>query len=314
MPPFDLSTIDWRSLIRVDPIEVKSWFQEIEFRQSDENTGIRFYRIKSNSDGRPDYNGLITYFLSQITNYVLDSKDIRDLVEDGLDPKEKALSYFGDVDPRTDGKYGELILYLLVEGILEVPLVVHKIGQIYNPNDQVKGSDGLFVGNLGEDIGLLVGESKMKNKWSSCLQESIESIERFINNDGSLSDELFVAKKHISRDLLNLGVDALDALYNSFRVNQEEHEQLNIHYPILLIYRDNALNSLLSGDEDEIEAKIIETINSSMNRKENSIQHRLRENENDTFDFFLLPTSDVTEFRELCYKLFNGGREYSGPR
>ena len=46
------------------------------------------------------------------TKIIIDEKDIKELIEDGYEPSDKALSYFGDIDPLTDGRYGELILYL----------------------------------------------------------------------------------------------------------------------------------------------------------------------------------------------------------
>ncbi|GAB5525419.1 MAG: hypothetical protein Roseis2KO_32910 [Roseivirga sp.] len=309
MPENDLSNIDWHNLLRVNPEEVLEWFDEVGIRQPNENTTIRFYKIRC-SNGKPDYEGLINFFLGQITKYVLDQRDIDEITEDGDNPHEQALKYFGDVDPISDGKYGELILYILVEGILRIPLVVHKIGHIYNDNDQVKGSDGLFVGNLGEEIGLLVGESKMRNSWSDCLTDAIGSIERYLNEDDLLQRELFVAKKHLSRDLSNLGPEALDNLYEAFRTKQEAFNQFSIKHPVLLIYRENGIMRLLESGQDDVEDPIIEVVTNSIDRKQRSIENGIEDHQQDCFDFFLLPTDNVNAFRELCYKVFHGGRDY----
>lgn len=136
----------WHKLLRVSPEDVKTILILTKESKIRDNLFVRFYTLPIKED-KIDEAGFIKFLLSSIEGYVFDKRQIDEYIEDGINPLERALTYFGDVDPLSDGRYGELILYILTEGILNVPLVVHKIAQSYSPNKQVEGSDGLFVGN-----------------------------------------------------------------------------------------------------------------------------------------------------------------------
>ncbi len=150
-----ISDIEWLKLLKVDKDVFFNFFNLNEEVLIEEGIKIKFYSLKYEGN-KPDDKAFIKHLYSATEHYVFDEREIIELKEDGFVPSEKALSYFGDIDPLTDGRYGELILYQFVEAVLGTPMVVHKISQTYNNNDQVKGSDGLFVGNINDKATLLI--------------------------------------------------------------------------------------------------------------------------------------------------------------
>ncbi len=302
----NLNEHPWHNLLRVLPEEVKTNLILTKESKIRDNLFVRFYTLPS-IGGKINEAGFIKFLLSSIEGYVFDKHEISECIEDGVNPLERALTYFGDVDPIRDGRYGELILYILTEGILKVPLVVHKIAQSYNANKQVEGSDGLFVGNHYDKFSLLIGESKMRNIFSVCLPDAINSIDRFHINQQALTHEINVARKHLSKDIDNLDHDALKQLYDSFRVSKPEFNQFQLAHPILLVYKEKEIANITV----DMEKAIIGLIDKSSKSRENSIE-KLSSHFPDKIilDFFLIPVADVNGFRVELYKGFHGGKEY----
>lgn len=304
-----LDEIDWFKLLKVDSKEFSDWFGFVDEKKVDEVT-IKFYSLKFNKT-KPDYEGFINYLLKQVQGYVFDEKEIKEILEDGDIPQEKALSYFGDTDPIRDGRYGELMLYLFVEAILGTPLVVHKISQTYNDNDQVKGSDGLFIGNINGNATLLVGESKMRNNFNDCVSDALSSLLRFINQPESLDRELSVAKRHLSRDLDNLDQGTLDIIYQSLRTKQPEFNDYSLCYPAFLMYKEVKIDKMISDNLPNIETEINKFLASLKERRSKYVKACLPKKIDDiTLEFFMMPVDNVNSFRELCYKIFHNNKEY----
>ncbi|MCL6265956.1 DUF1837 domain-containing protein [Flagellimonas sp. 2012CJ39-3] len=233
-----------------------------------------------------------------------------EILEDGDSPQEKALSYFGDKDPLRDGRYGELILYLFVEAILGAPLVVHKIGHTYNDNDEIKGSDGLFIGSKDGKSTLFLGESKMRGSFSVCVSDALDSISRYINNPKAVDRELRVAKKHLSRDLNNLDEESLDLIYQSLRTKQPEFKEYDICYPAFLMYKEGKVERMINDNLPDIENEVNNFLSRIGERRTKYIESSLSQTNNTTLEFFLMPVINVNNFRELCYEVFHNGKKF----
>lgn len=298
-----ISEIDWSKLLKVDSIGFSSWFRLVDEKKVGD-AEIKFYSLNFNK-ATPDYEGFIKYLLTQVESYVFEDFEILEILEDGESPQEKALSYFGDADPLRDGRYGELILYLFVEALLKAPLVVHKISQTYNDNDQVKGSDGLFLGKKDGDSTLFLGESKMRGNFNVCVSDALDSISRYINNPDAIDRELSVAKKHLSRDLNNLDTDTLDLIYKSLRTKQPEFKEYRICYPAFIMYREGKIEKMLSEGLPDIENEVNKFLLKIKDRRSKYIGESLPKTKNITLEFFMMPVVSVNSFRELCYKVFH---------
>src|SRR5690606_2705950 len=168
-------------------------------------------------------------------------------------------------------RYGELILYTFVEAVLKAPMVVHKISQTYNNNDQVKGADGIFIGNISGKATLLIGESKMKNNFNACVGEAMDSLKRFTKNT-SIGRELEVAKNHLSRDLNNLEENDLDLIYNSFRIKQQTFKEYNLCFPAFLMYSELKIKKIIEEALPNIENDILSFLNKVRPRRLNYVK------------------------------------------
>ena len=299
-----INEINWEKLLKVNRDIFFNMFSLNEELAISDEVKIKFYSLKYNDNGLNDLD-FINHLYEEAVHYVFDEKDIKELIEDGYEPTDKALSYFGDIDPLTDGRYGELILYLFIEAVLQTPIVVHKISQTYNNNDQVKGSDGLFIGNINGQATLLLGESKMKNNFNACAGEALDSLKRYINNPQSIDRELEVAKRHLSRDLNNLDVNDLDLIYQSLRTKQIEFQEYNICYPAFLMYKEGKIKEIIARNILEIENQVLIFLKSIIKRRSNYIKASLPEINNITCEFFMMPVEDVSSFREKCYTVFH---------
>jgi len=304
-----IKEINWEKLLKVNRDIFFNFFSLNEEVVISDEVKIKFYSLKYNDKGLDDLT-FINHLYDAAVHYVFDEKDIKELIEDGYEPSDKALSYFGDIDPLTDGRYGELILYLFIEAVLQTPMIVHKISQTYNNNDQVKGSDGLFIGNINGQATLLLGESKMKNNFNACAGEALDSLKRYIKNPQSIDRELEVAKKHLSRDLNNLDENDLDLIYQSLRTKQIEFQEYNICYPAFLMYKEGKIKEIIERNILEIEKQVLIFLKSIINRRSNYIKASIPEINNITFEFFMMPVEDVSSFREKCYTVFHNGKKY----
>ncbi len=305
-----LNEIDWLKLLKVDKDIFFDWFNFKEEVVVSKGVKIKFYCLKY-KENQPDDEGFISHLYQHVEKYVFDEKTVKEIKEDGDNPYLKALSYFGDIDPLGDGRYGELILYLFVEAVLQTPMIVHKIAQTYNNNDQIKGSDGLFIGNINNKATLLIGESKMRNNFHVCVGDVIKSLERYINKPESIDRELDVAKNHLSNDLKNLDVEDLDLIYQSLRTKQIEFQEYNICYPAFLMYKELKLSNLIAKNLPETEGQVLKFIDSMKSRRSNYIKDSLPINTNITLEFFMMPVQDVNTFRMMCYKIFHNGKDFS---
>ncbi|EHO7135517.1 DUF1837 domain-containing protein [Salmonella enterica] len=138
-----LMKIDWKKLVITD----HSWIQSqlVERAPSVERKiTSRLFTIPF-SGVIQEANSFIESLADSIEHYVFDKTAIDIMRQKGQIPFRKAAQFFGDTNPIKDGKYGELLLYILSEAILNTPMVSHKITTLTNLNDQVKGGDGVFL-------------------------------------------------------------------------------------------------------------------------------------------------------------------------
>lgn len=304
-----IKEIDWLKLIKVDRDTFLKWFFLHEEEVISDDVKVKFYSLKCENN-ELNIEGFINYLYCEVEKYVFDEKEIKELIEDGHNPLEKALSYFGDIDPLTDGRYGELILYLFVESVLQAPMIVHKISQTYNNNDQVKGADGIFIGNINDKATLLIGESKMRNNFNLCVGDVMESLGRFISDSETVERELDVVKKHLSRNLHDLERGDLDFIYQSLRVKQKEFKEYSMCYPAFLMYKEKKIGKIIEEDLTEIENEVLKLIKSVKTKRTNYIKKSLPDVLDITLEFFMMPVKDVSSFREMCYQIFHNGKKY----
>ena len=223
----------------------------------------------------------------------------------------EAQTFFGKKDPTTDGKYGELLLFALCESILKSKMVAHKIEGLSNAKDQVKGGDGIFLGNYENSKGkivpaIFIGESKIMQDRSKSIDDALDSLNRFHNPETQAEFnkmEFIVANRTLSLDENDIDYDEV---YERLTPGSEKFtNQITVH-PILLMYNTATISKLetAASDKDDLELLIK---NHLINKKEeiiNIINEKIdsyTEIKKVYVDFFCFPFNNIDNFRNGMY-------------
>ena len=301
----------WENLIEIDRTWITKQLNHL-FQDIDVKVNINLYCVKP-SGTKLSILALADELHYMLPDYVYGKKKRKEMGD-----RKAALTanhFFGKKDPKTDGKYGELLLFALVESVLGCKMIAHKIRSITNFSDQVKGGDGVFLGNYSISDGrlqpaLLIGESKVMGSYSDALKDALVSLSRFCDAASDpefLSTELVIAKEN-----LNLGDEMdLDELYNRLTPSTSEYKEQILVLPVLLMFNSKGLKNC----EDkcmtaaDLENEIHKLIHSKKARFIKSIKDKLaeyREVRKMHLHFFLLPCTNVDEFRNTLYYKIHG--------
>jgi hypothetical protein len=300
-----MSAVDWSSHIKIDRTLVTSQLNQ-HFIEIDHKLTLRFYTLKP-SGTQILMDGLCTILHDNLPYYVYGDKQFAE-----LGPIKAALRsshFFGHKDPSSDGKYGELLLFMLVESLLGCKMIAHKIRALTNVVDQVKGGDGIFLGNY--DINgsphpaYLIGESKVTATFANALNEALLSINRFYEGaEASIfrDHELIVAKE----SLRSVDVD-LDELYDRLTPTTELFRQQIVVHPILLMYKLKDFTKLCqdSTTTEELQTGIEKLFIGKEKRMLEKIKQKVdpyTELKKVYLDFFIFPCESVDTFRKIMYQ------------
>jgi hypothetical protein len=229
---FMANSLNWVKLISVDPSWVKDYLiaHANPLIQSGKIV-VRVYSIRFSSNSE-DVDRLAYFMRNNIHLYAFSKKEIKDLTKQGIQPWPEARDqYFGKADPTFDGKCGEMLLYLFVEAVLQIPMIAHKIKCVGdNPNTQVHGSDGIFIGEYNGMQCLLLGEAKMRQTYDNGLNDALMSVNKFYDPTKAgqaIRNELVVVRdlksKSISKKQLQYLEKVLDLRSEEYRMITKVH-------------------------------------------------------------------------------------------
>ena len=304
----DLKSIEWEKLKSSNHDWVNDHLKAHPVIEKEKSI-TRLYSVDF-SGTQQDLTALVDSIADSIEHYVYDSKQRARFNKKGINAFRKAVSFFGETNPDMDGKYGELLLYILAEAILNTPLVSHKIALLTNPNDQVKGGDGIFFGKYRNDMTILIGESKIHQTFSGALESSLDSLDRFHQNytSSTLDHELFIARSNISE---NFDIDQLESLFEAFTPGTKEYKSCNKAHPVLLVFESSEIDKIEKQAQNKLEAeKLFKTwANRRIDKAYKLVKKKLdnySELEKVYLDIFLLPLNNVSSFKHSLYKAIHG--------
>lgn len=304
----DLESIDWSCLKSGNHQWVKEHLKEHPIIE-DGKSVTRLFSVDF-SGTQQDLTALVDSIADSIEHYVFDKKQRERFDKRGINAFRKAVSFFGETNPDMDGKYGELLLYILAESILNTPLVSHKISLLTNQNDQVKGGDGIFFGEYRDELTILIGESKIHQSFSGALDSSLDSLDRFHQNytTNNLSHELFIARSNISE---NFNIDQLESLFDAFTPGTAEYKICNKAHPVLLVFESKEISKIERKSKNKADAEVLfsnwakERVRKSCDLIKTKIEN-YSELEKIYLDVFLLPMNNVSSFKRSLYKAIHG--------
>ncbi|WP_426486128.1 Hachiman antiphage defense system protein HamA [Flavobacterium sp. 2] len=224
---------------------------------------------------------------------------------------QEAQAFFGKKNPATDGKYGELLLFALTESILKSKMVAHKIEGLSNPKDQVKGGDGIFLGNYEIEEGvfkpaIFIGESKIMQGFSDSLDDAFESLNRFhspVTRTEFNSMEFIVANKTFFTDSTDTDYEEI---YQMLTPGSDVFRNQVMVHPILIMHNSASIATLekKAKDSEDLELLLSSHLNSKKAKIIEKIKNKLNQYpliEKVYVDFFCFPFNDIDYFRNGMY-------------
>lgn len=222
-----------------------------------------------------------------------------------------AQEFFGKKDPTTDGKYGELLLFALTESVLKSKMVAHKIISLSNANDQVKGSDGVFLGYYEIEKGkfepaILIGESKIMQGLSACIDDTYNSLNRFYSAETRAqfnSMEFIVASNTM---FIDENDSDYEKIYDLLTPGTEAFRSQIVVHPILIMYNTAKINTIERNAINN--EKLEELLKEFMTKEKADFIAKINEKllayptiEKVYVDFFIFPFNDIDNFRNGMY-------------
>jgi hypothetical protein len=269
--------------------------------EPDDHLKVSMYCIKPAPDSL-DENAFIDFLGDNYPYLVMPKDDVEEIKYPFREAQKRA--DFKE-DSRYDGKLGELVLFVLVDALLSLPLVCHKLGQMHEPVQDQKGADALFYGIHAGSESLGIGEAKIYTDLNSGINESLESTDRFHGSEGAAKTrhELKIAKNNVSK---NLDPEQISRLINVFSGHRTQYSHL---HPIFIGYEAEWLKEKQKecGGSDELKSEIMEEIEESGVQEdiEEKIESEYSNLEKYELVFLMMPLEDVDVFREkLQEKIF----------
>ena len=257
------------------------------------NTDVTAYCVRPDF-GTINYSSFVSFIKDKFPYFVFPEEKVQDF-EYALHESQQMTDYKDDA--AKDGKWGEMILFLMVDGIFNLPMVSHKISWKQNPSQEVKGSDGLFFGEFEGDETLAIGEAKIYTNVKQGVNDALESTDRFHGSGSQVSKEheLKVASKNLSENLTQEQIAKL-----AETLGEGNHQYKMIH-PIFIGYEENELRTIQrEHSEDE---EIIQRIRQYMedNPLLDEVDSKLSNHprlEKYQLIFLFLPVEDADDFRD----------------
>jgi len=180
-----------RSVARGDAGELAAHLFKVETDPGLDNTKAlaHTYFIASDADGRPRVNSLAKLMTCAAIEYAIPRSRIREADEiyartSSEIPKgqlrNEALGLFTDI--ANTGEGGELLLYLLVERVLQLPQIISKMSLKTSPRLHYQGADGVHA-DINPDTGMLNlywGESKIHTNIKDSITECFKSLAPYL--------------------------------------------------------------------------------------------------------------------------------------
>jgi len=273
-------------------------------------------------DGQLTQDEFVDFVYSRIIDFCLPREKVRkarESVASGdtkpmLDLTDEAKSLFLHAKKKNtkSGEPGEVVLFTLLEGIVNAPRLVAKMGLKTNPNMEVHGSDAIHMKYdiNSETLTLYWGEVKLYGDLSSALDQisiSIKDFREYNPDNKGIQREFDIALVQSHPDLEDPEAQAMkDALLAYFDPYTEYSNKIREIHACLAIWDWDFCKKVgtLSPEEAEniFKNKYLERIESAFSLFIDKIKKQVLEKFR--FHFFLIPIVNVTEFRKrFCEKV-----------
>lgn len=266
------------------------------------------YGLKLDAQGNPRVNDLIDFVTTKLIDYSIPKK-LQDeakeqLVKTGSSSKiielgKKAKYLFTDLEKT--GEFGEMLLYILVQEILELPQLISKMTLKTSGKLHYQGADGIHVKyDVNDDsLSLYWGESKMEQTINSGLKNCFESLKSFLldsfGHDSTQSRDLQLITSNISENINNPALE--DILVRYFDLDDDMSNKLK-YKGVCFVGFDSA--NYPKSPLEKTTKDLIEGFQLELNKWLESSGKQIKKHVNlEKFEIhlFLIPFPSVQEFR-----------------
>lgn len=265
---------------------------------------IRLHFVKADASGEPRFSELARLLARYITHYCFRAERRRDKSET---ERNEIFMRARDLFTRSanSGQVGELLIYFLLETVLEAPQVLKKMPLTTNPNEERKGSDGVHLrwDAITGVLEIIFAESKLWKSFSDALRDAFESIERF-HDSRTKQHEINAFTSGFSA----LTDDAQQRIVSYIEGENSSNSRLvqacliGFDWPEYRCLTDTRRGAFVKEFEDRYRAWGFD-VSHRLNEKLKVFKHKhLR------FEFFMLPFVDVESFRASFVRELTGTR------
>lgn len=270
-------------------------------------TGIsattRLHYLKFNGNGELMVTSLAELMYKRIIDYCTEARTRPTLLDAGQAAMyaKRARKLFVHPpatadDPDQTGEAGELLLYMLVETILNAPQVVAKMELKTNPNLEVNGSDGIHMAWNAEDeiVDIYFGEAKLYQDVGAAIKRCLESIDGFHEN-GLLKHEFLLVTKNFKYADQRIQEAVLKLLEDGIMT-----EGLRVNHACLIGYSWSKYSEVFSKPAPEKLKHFIDEYTKDAVRLHSILANRLEAfvTKSVRLDVFFLPFSNVQDLRD----------------
>ncbi len=269
------------------------------------STLVRTHFLAHDANGTPAVEQLAGAMASAAMDFCIPRAKIERAVAEQMETgstaaivslHEQARNLF--VKSEGSGEGGELLLFLLMERVLQRPQLISKMALKTNTEVHVHGSDGIHA-SLADDgvLDIYWGESKLYKSSSEAFRDCFESIAPYLRADGDSrrKQDLLLVRDHLNVTQIELAAHLL-----------EYFDETN---PKTLKVRWNGV-CLVGFDHDNypniaaLEGAQQKTVSKAVGRWHKSIGGRLEEFEivGVNIDLFCIPMPDVADLRARVLK------------
>lgn len=196
------------------------------------------------------------------------------------------------------GEGGELLLFLLLERVLQRPQLISKMALKTSTEMHVHGSDGIHA-NLADDgvLDIYWGESKLYKSSSAAFKDCFESIAPYLRADGAESRkrDLLLVRDHLNVTEIELAAHLLEYF------DESNPKTLKVRWNGVCLVgfdHDNYPNLAALDDAQHL------ALSTAVGRWHGSVGNRLKEFEivGVNIDLFCIPMPDVAALRTRVLK------------
>jgi hypothetical protein len=266
------------------------------------------YGLKLDGQGNPRTKDLIEFVASKLIDYSIPKK-LQDEAKEHLNKTgstskiielgKRAKHLFTDLEKT--GEFGEILLYILVQEILELPQLISKMSLKTSGQLHYQGADGIHVkyDETDNSLSLYWGESKMEQTISSGLKNCFDSLKSFLldtyGHDSTQTRDLHLITSNIANNLNNPKLE--DILVRYFDLDDDLSNKLKYKGVCFVGFdsKNYPKSPLEKNTKELIEAFQLEMSNWL---KSSGIQIKKHPNlEKFEIHLFLIPFPSVQEFR-----------------